>query len=77
MSRTADLRSGEGRRPSFGQVTYAELGERRETLSREATAELRGYSDRCVIVYGGGQGRVGGGQPPRGLSVCLSVCLTD
>ena len=65
MSRTADLRSGEGRRPSFGQVTYAELGERRETLSREAAAELRGYSDRCAIVCGSG----GGGAPLRGLSV--------
>ncbi|KAL3134847.1 hypothetical protein ABBQ32_007815 [Trebouxia sp. C0010 RCD-2024] len=46
-SRTADLRSGEGRRPSFGQVTYAELGERRETMSREAAAELRGFQDRA------------------------------
>lgn len=67
MSRTADLRSGEGRRPSFGQVTYAELGERRETLSREAAAELRGYSDRCVSVCGRG-----GGPAPEG-TVCLRV----
>ena len=50
MSRTMDLRSGEGRRPSFGQLSYAEMGERRETMSREAAAELRGYSDRCASV---------------------------
>ena len=46
MSRTQDLRSSEGRRPSFGQLSYAEMGERRETMSREQAAELRGYTDR-------------------------------
>ena len=52
MSRTADLRSGEGRRPSFGQLSYAEMGETRktmsrETMSRETAAELRSLNDRC------------------------------
>ncbi|DBA89976.1 TPA: hypothetical protein ACH3X2_004351 [Trebouxia sp. C0005] len=47
MSRTQDLRSSEGRRPSFGQLSYAEMGERRETMSREQAAELRGYTDRA------------------------------
>ena len=46
MPRAQDLRNGEGRRPSFGQMSYAELGERRETMNREAAAELRGYTDR-------------------------------
>lgn len=50
MSRTQDLRSGEGRRPSFGQLSYAEMGERRETMSRETAAELRGYGERSAAV---------------------------
>ena len=49
MGRTADLRAGEGRRTSFGQLSYADMGERRETLSREAAAEMRGYTDRCGV----------------------------
>ena len=46
MSRTQNLRGEEGRRPSMG-MTYAELGERRDSIKQEAAAaELRGGSDR-------------------------------
>lgn len=47
MSRTQDLRNSEGRRPSMG-MTYAEMGERRDSINKEAlaAAELYGAFDR-------------------------------
>ena len=67
MSRTQDLRSSEGRRPSFGQLSYAELGERRETMNRESAAEMRGYADRASELRHGADSksfsRRGSGMP--------------
>ena len=50
MSRTQDLRNSEGRRPSMG-MTYAELGERRDSINKEAlaAAELYGGNDRSAF----------------------------
>ena len=52
MSRTQDLRNSEGRRPSMG-MTYAELGERRDSINKEAiaAAELYGGNDRYSFCH--------------------------